>query len=40
MQFHTDDGISFTETFVSMIANILAVIFLLKLSSKTHFFVF
>ena len=26
----------FTETFVSMIANILAIIFSLKLSSKTH----
>ena len=34
--FYADDGISFYRNVCEMAANILAIIFLLKLSSKTH----
>ena len=34
--FYTDDSVSFYRNVCEMIANILAIIFLLKLSSKTH----
>ena len=34
--FYTDDGMSFYRNVCEMIANILTIIFLLKLSSKTH----
>ena len=36
MRFHSDDGISFYRNVCEYDCNILAIIFLLKLSLKTH----